>query len=326
MGLTLSAPMRLYRHFNGILQEHLGGSIAIGNFDGVHLGHQEVIKAAGKIAKKEGNPWGVLTFEPHPRSYFNKDAAAFRLTPFHLKARYINELGVDFLVVLQFNHDLAKMSPEDFITTILDRGFQANHIVSGSDFVFGNQRRGTVGFLKEKGAKLNFESVGVTQVMDGSGEVISSTRVRDCLVTAEPAEAAELLGRGFEIEGRVVKGDQRGRKIGFPTANIVVSSMMQPAIGGYAVRAGLSEGNNTIWYDGIANLGYRPTFGGTTCLLETHIFDFNEDIYGKHLRVALVGFIRPEVKFDGINELQAQITSDTGLAKLILSGKPPEFR
>jgi len=162
--------------------------------------------------------------------------------------------------------------------------------------------------------------------MDESGEVISSTRVRDCLVTAEPVEAAELLGRGFEIEGRVVKGDQRGRKIGFPTANIVVSSMMQPAIGGYAVRAGLSEGNNTIWYDGIANLGYRPTFGGTTCLLETHIFDFNEDIYGKHLRVALVGFIRPEVKFDGINELQAQITSDTGLAKQILSGKPPEFK
>ena len=117
--------------------------------------------------------------------------------------------------------------------------------------------------------------------MDGSGEVISSTRVRDCLVTAEPAEAAELLGRGFEIEGRVVKGEQRGRKIGFPTANIVVSPIMQPAIGGYAVRAGLSEGNNTIWYDGIANLGYRPTFGGTTCLLETHIFDFNEDIYGK---------------------------------------------
>ena len=151
--------MRLYRHFNGIMQEHLGGSIAIGNFDGVHLGHQEVIKAAGEIAKKKDNPWGVLTFEPHPLSYFDKDAIAFRLTPFHLKARYISDLGVGFLVVLQFNHDLAKMSADDFITTILVRGFQAKHIVSGSDFVFGNKRRGTVDFLKEKGAKILHKNI-----------------------------------------------------------------------------------------------------------------------------------------------------------------------
>ena len=318
--------MRLYRHFNGLLQQHWGGSLAIRNFDGVHLGHREVINTAGKISKKHGAPWGVLTFEPHPRAYFRKDMPPFRLTPFHLKARYIEEMGVDFLVVLQFDENLAKLSADDFIAQVLVGGFRARYIVSGGDFVFGNQRRGTVEFLKIKGINLGFESISVPQITDLAGIGISSTRVRDYLVAAEPAEAARLLGRGFEIEGRVVTGDQRGRKIGFPTANIEVGSMMKPALGGYAVRAGLDEGNDTVWHDGIANLGYRPTFSGTTCLLETHIFDFNQDIYGKHLRVALVEFIRPGIRFKGIEELKAQIKTDSERARVTLARKPVEFR
>ena len=158
--------MRLYRHFNGIYKKHLGGAIAIGNFDGVHLGHQEVVKTAGHIARKRGVPWGVLTFEPHPRSYFNKGSEPFRLTPFRLKSRYIDEMGVDFLVVLQFNDNLAEMTAEGFISDVLAQGLNAKHIVSGSDFVFGNKRQGTVQFLKEKGHQYRFESVGVTQVKD----------------------------------------------------------------------------------------------------------------------------------------------------------------
>ena len=318
--------MRLYRHFDGILKQHQGGAIAIGNFDGVHLGHQEVIKTAGELAKKFSIPWGVITFEPHPRSYFKDDFSSFRLTPFHLKARYIDEMGVDFLVVLQFNKKLANMSAESFISKVLFSGFNARHIISGNDFVFGNQRRGTVALLREKGKEYNFQSIGIAQVKDFSGKVISSTRVRDHLVKAEPRQVSKLLGREFEIEGRVTKGDQRGRTIGFPTANILLNSMMQPAIGGYAVRAGLDEENSSIWYDGIANIGFRPTFEGKTCLLETHIFNFNRDIYGKHLRVALVEFIRPEKKFDGIEELKNQIIADSGLAKKILSGKLTDFK
>jgi len=318
--------MRVYRKFDGLKSQHRGGSIAIGNFDGVHLGHREVIKTAGILAKKHDMPWGVLTFEPHPRAYFNKGAPPFRLTPFHLKARYIEEMGVDFLVVLKFDYNLASMSAEDFVGMILVDGFRVKLVVSGGDFVFGNQRRGTMAFLRSKGKQHGFQSISVPQVIDGAGQIISSTRVREFLVAAKPLEAARLLGRGFEIEGRVITGDQRGRAIGFPTANIVLDSMMHPALGGYAVRAGLDKGKDTVWHDGIANLGYRPTFGGTTCLLETHIFDFDQDIYGKHLRVAFTEFIRPEIKFEGIEALKAQIDSDTGLAKEMLARKPTEFR
>jgi len=317
--------MRIYRHIDEVSGDHRGGSIAIGNFDGVHLGHQEVIRTAGNVAREGGLPWGVVTFEPHPKAFFLKETTPFRLTPFEMKARYIAEMGVDFLVVLSFDAELAQTPADAFVAKVLAGALEAKHVVSGDDFVFGHKRQGTVEFLKSQGETLGFGCSSVGQVEDAGAEVISSTRVRELLGDAKPAEAAKLLGRGFEITGEVAEGDQRGRTIGFPTANIIVDESMQPSLGGYAIRAGLQADGKTVWHDGIANLGYRPTFGGDACLLETHIFDFAEDIYGQILRVALVDYIRPEQKFDGIEALKAQIDSDCGLAREMLANKGPEF-
>ena len=311
--------MRIYRHYEGLANDYLNSVIAIGNFDGVHRGHRDVINSAGKIARDEGRPWGVLTFEPHPRLLFQKDQAPFRLTPFHIKARHIENLGVEFLVVLHFDEAFASISAEQFVKDVLVGGFQANHIVSGYDFLFGHKRGGDTEYLAEKGKELGFNATSVQVVLDENNEPISSTRIRQFLADAKPREAARLLGRDFEIEGRVTHGDQRGRTIGFPTANIEVDSNTHPATGGYAIRAGIDRGTDTVWHDGIANLGYRPTFDGETCLLETNIFDFDQDIYGEHLRVALVEYIRPEQKFDGIEELKAQIVADCSLAKEMLA-------
>jgi riboflavin kinase/FMN adenylyltransferase len=317
--------MKIYRDIQDILEIHQGGSIAIGNFDGVHRGHQAVIQTAGNLARRESLPWGVLTFEPHPKTFFQKEKTPFRLTPFLEKARYIEDEGVDFLVVLEFNDALAHTRAEAFVSNVLLEGFAACHVVSGDDFVFGHNRGGTVDFLKVKGRKLGFGCTSVGQVEDDGGEVISSTRVRELLSNAKPGAAAQLLGHGYEIAGEVVRGDQRGRTIGFPTANLIVDGGMRPSLGGYAVRAGLVGSDGIIWHDGIANLGYRPTFGGDACLLETHLFDFAGDIYGKTLRVSLVDYIRPEQKFDGIEALKAQIDADCGLAREMLANKGPEF-
>ncbi len=311
--------MRIYRHFEGLHGEHLGAAIAIGNFDGVHLGHQEVIGTAGQVARENGCPWGVLTFEPHPRMFFAKDSPPFRLSPFHIKTRHIEAMGVDFLVVLHFDAALASMTAEDFVTDVLAAGFKASHIVSGFDFVFGYQRQGNSHYLEEIGEKLDFATSSVAPINDDSGEAISSTRIRQYLAEGKPTEAARLLGRKFEIEGRVVHGDERGRTIGFATANVDLDTNTRPAMGVYAVRTGIDRGTDTVWHDGVANLGYRPTFDGETPILETHLFDFDQDIYGKHLRVALVEYLRPEHKFNGVEELTAQIKKDCIQAREILS-------
>ena len=317
--------MRIFRHLTGLPDFIAGTSVAIGNFDGVHRGHQEVIKAAGSIAREQGMPWGVLTFEPHPKTFFGGKKLPFLLTPFYMKARYIENLGVDFLVVLEFNETLAQTPADEFVLDVLLGVFAAKHLVSGDDFVFGHKRRGTVEFLKAKSVELGFGCTSVGEVEDGGGAVISSTRIRELLRAAKPALAAQLLGHAFEIEGQVTTGEQRGRTIGFPTANIVVDHGIQPCLGGYAIQAAIEGSGGMVWHDGIANLGYRPTFDGDTCLLETHIFDFSEDIYGKILRVSLVDYIRPEQKFDSIEALKNQIDSDCGLARELLANRTTEF-
>ncbi|MAF49324.1 MAG: riboflavin biosynthesis protein RibF [Rhodospirillaceae bacterium] len=302
--------MRIYRHSGEIAAQHKGGAIAIGNFDGLHLGHQKVINPAG-IAARAGNvPWGVLTFEPHPRMLFDKSAPPFRLTPFHIKVRQIEALGVDFIVVLHFDQQLARMPAGEFVETVLIGGFGARHIVSGHEFVFGHKRLGTADYLAARGAEMGFGTESISEVRDDSGEIISSTRIRQYLFDARPADAGRLLGHPYEIEGRVAHGDERGRHIGFPTANIELDSNMRPALGVYAIRAGIDSGADTVWHDGVANLGYRPTFDGERPVLEAHLFDFDQDIYGKHLRVALIDFLRAERKFDGIDALKAQIKKD----------------
>ena len=225
-------------------------------------------------------------------------------------------------MVLHFDIEFSRRSAEDFVTEVLVGNLAARHVVYGFDFVFGHQRKGTAQFLEAEGRARGFGTTSVGQVVDESGEVVSSTRIRAYLAEGRPLDAARLLGRAFEIEGRVVPGDKRGRLLGFPTANVMLDTTTPPAFGVYAVRAGMDESAATVWHDGVANLGYRPTFGGTTPVVETFIFDFADDIYGKHLRVALVEFLRPERKFEGIAELTAQIKSDCEEARRRLAKTP----
>ncbi len=314
--------MRIFRHFNDLPAEVRGAAVAIGNFDGLHLGHQAVIGEAGRIAQSAGVPWAALTLEPHPRSVFAPNAPPFRLTPFRTKARQIEALGVDCLVVLHFDLDFSRLSAPAFVDEVLVEGLAAHYVVSGYDFVFGHGREGDCELLLHLGREKGYGFTGVQPVCDDGGEVYSSTRVRECLRNADPRAAARLLGRPFEIEGRVERGDERGRTIGFPTANLHLGEYLRPATGVYAVRAAVEGGDRTVWMDGVANLGHRPTFGDNEIVLETHLFDFEDDIYGHLLRVALIEHLRPEKKFDGVDGLKAQIADDCEQARRILAQSP----
>jgi len=315
--------MRIFRHYEDLPPEVKGGAVAIGNFDGVHLGHREVIGEAGWIAKAHRIPWVVLTFEPHPRMVFMPDQDPFRITPFRIKTRHIEELNVDHLVVLQFDMDFARREAEDFIQQVLVDGLEARHVVCGYDFYFGARRRGNPDMLLHKGQEHGFGFTCVNPVSDGGGVAYSSTRVREYLRSGGPQQAWDILGRPFEIEGRVIKGDQRGRTIGFPTCNIELHDYMTPAMGVYAIRAGVDHGTHTVWHDGVANIGKRPTFDKRDILLEAHLFDYEGDLYGEHVRVALVDFIRHEQKFSGLDEIKAQIAKDCITAKDILKKTEP---
>lgn len=313
--------MRIYKHYIELPEEFRNSSIAIGNFDGMHQGHCKVISRAGIFAHERGVPWGVLTFEPHPREIFDIDKPLFRLTPFDMKARQIEAMGVEFLVVIHFDNEFAKITADEFVDQVIVQGFEASYVVSGFNFAFGHKRAGNTSFLQMKGEQFGFGTTGIKQVLDDTGEIISSTRIRKFLLDGNPRAAGNLLGRNYEIEGIVSQGDQRGRKIGFPTANIKLDDHMRIANGVYAIKAGIDRGPDTVWHDGVANLGYRPTFNGSQCVLETHLFDFDEDIYDAYLRVALIDFIRPEQKFDGVEGLTVQIKKDISQSKSILIDK-----
>lgn len=304
--------MRIFRHHTELPADAKGAAVAIGNFDGVHRGHQAVIGEAGRIAQGADIPWAVLTFEPHPRQLFRPDDPPFRLTPFRIKARTVEAMGADEMVVLHFDRALASLSADDFVSQVLVDGLGVSHVVAGYDFVFGNDRKGDCDLLLRRGRDAGFGFTAVGAVKDKDGEVYSSTRVRNCLAAADPAGAAAILGRPFEIEGRISDGDKRGRTLGFPTANLhLEGEYLRPAMGVYAVRAGIDKGTGTVWHNGVANLGIRPTFGDNEMVLETHFLDgFDDDIYGKHLRVALVDYLREEMKFDGVDALKEQIGQD----------------
>ena len=310
--------MRIYRHYDALPADARGAAVAIGNFDGVHPGHQTVIHEAGLIAGDMCRPWTVLTFEPHPRAFFTPDSEPFRLTPFRSKARRIAELGADLLIVQRFDKAFSSLPAEDFVNTVLVDGLGAGHVVSGYDFVFGHKRGGNCELLLAMGAKKGFGFTAVNAQTDSSGEAYSSTRVRERLGDADPRGAAAILGRDFEIEGRVARGEARGKSIGFPTANIPLGAYLRPALGVYAVRAMIEQENGEIWLDGVANIGVRPTFGSDGVVLEVFLFDFDDDLYGKRLRVRLVDFLRPEKKFDGVDDLKAQIAQDSAKAQKIL--------
>ena len=309
--------MRLFRHHAPLPADATGAVLALGNFDGVHRGHQTVIAAAGAVARSLGAPLGVLTFEPHPRQVFRPEDAPFRLTPLRVKTREIETLSADLLFSLHFDKEFAQRTAENFVDEILVAALGVRHVVIGYDFVFGRGRAGTVDFLKDMGAKRGFGVDVVAAVAEDGTEVISSTRIREHLVAGRPADAARLLGRAWEIDGRVEHGDARGRTIGFPTANVMLADYLRPAAGVYAVRVGIERADGTEWHNGVANIGTRPTVGGTDLRLEAHLLDFAGDLYGAHLRVALDEFIRPERKFASFDELKQQIAADAIQARSI---------
>lgn len=309
--------MQIFREAGDYPRERRGAVIALGNFDGVHRGHQTVIGQAGEVAEARGTDLGVLTFEPHPRSFFRPDDPPFRLTPFSTKAHQLQALGLDVLVCLAFDKPLASLTAQEFIDRILVDALGVGVLVVGYDFKFGQGRGGDVETLKADG---RFEVLVIDPAKAGSGEVYSSTKIRTYLENGEPGQAAALLGRPFEIEGEVLAGAQIGRTIGFPTANLDLGGYIRPAYGVYAVRVGVETGRvgETLWCDGVANLGKRPTVDGLTEKFEVHLFDFDRDLYGTHMRVALIEFLRGERKFDGLDELKAQIARDSHAARVIL--------
>lgn len=294
----------------------------MGNFDGVHRGHAVLIGKTRELAEAAGRPAGVLTFEPHPRSVFFPRSGPFRLTPFRVKERELDRLGVDLLFVQHFDLAFAAKSAEDFIAEIIVGAIAASHVVVGWDCTFGKGRRGTPEMLHEAGLKHGF-ALTVLEPVLGEGEMAySSTHIRELLKAGKPQEAAALLGRYWEIDGRVMTGDRRGRTIGFPTANLGLDDYLHPAFGVYAVRVmgdGVDDPLAGRSVPGVANIGLRPTVGGLVPRLEAHLFDVDADLYGRHLRVALVDFIRPERKFAGIDALKAQIAEDATRARTILA-------
>jgi len=318
-------PLRVIRHPAPGSRHPRGAVLALGNFDGLHRGHAALIGAARDQARAQGGPAAVLTFEPHPRSVFMPEAEPFRLTPFRVKEREIARLGVELLFVQHFDMQFAKRSAETFITDLLLGAIGISHIVVGHDCTFGNRRRGTPDMLREAAAERGFGLSVIEPVRGGDSAVYSSTHIRELLRGGRPREAAAQLGRWWEIDGRVIVGDRRGRTIGFPTVNIGLGEYLRPAFGVYAVRVSGDGADDPFagrTIDGVANIGLRPTVGTPEPRLEAHLFDIDGDLYGRHLRVALVDFIRPEQKFAGIDALKAQIAADAARAREILAATP----
>jgi riboflavin kinase / FMN adenylyltransferase len=316
--------MRIFRHVAGLPDFVRDTSVAIGNFDGVHLGHRAVIREAAAHSERLGTTLSVITFDPHPRRFFRPEEPPFQLTPLRSKVRRFEDIGVDQLLVVHFDADTSQLTHEQFVDTFITGGFHAKHVTVGYDFVFGAGRGGNGDYLRKRAAEGGFGVSVIEPVKDQSEMVYSSTNIRNCLHDGNPSGAANLLGRLWEVEGRVIKGDQRGRQIGFPTANIALDDYLEPALGVYAVWVGVEEGGVTNWHAGCANIGRRPTFDKNEVNCETYIFDFTDDIYDKLLRVALVEYIRPEKKFDGIAQLREQIALDSHDARALLDSIGPD--
>jgi riboflavin kinase/FMN adenylyltransferase len=306
----------LIRDWPGVPPEARGATVALGNFDGVHLGHAHLLRAAH--AARPDAPRAVLTFEPHPRGFFRPDDPPFRLTLDAERADALSALGVSLLYQFRFDATLAAMTATDFITTILHRGLGAAHLACGPDFAFGHRRGGDVRLLAARAEALGMGFTVVTPYADARGP-LSSTRIRRALQDGYPDWAAAELGRPWAIRGIVAHGDKRGRTIGFPTANVALGAHLEPARGVYAVSVRLADGAT---HAGVANIGRRPTVNeGPESRLEAHLFDFDRDLYGQEVSVALLGFLRPEQKFAGLDALRAQIARDAAAARAVHDGR-----
>ncbi|HUJ03640.1 MAG TPA: bifunctional riboflavin kinase/FAD synthetase [Rhizomicrobium sp.] len=315
--------MRIFRHYSDVPDALKGAVVALGNFDGVHLGHQALIGEARRLANERGAPLGVLAFEPHPQEFFRPGTENFRLTPFRTKARLIAGLGADAMYALAFDADMAKKSAQEFVIDVLVEGLGVGHVVVGADFQFGKGRSGNITVLSYMGEMEGFGvSIFAPVEAEGHGK-ISSTDIRKALKSGRPEEAASLLGHWWTIESHVIPGDKRGRTIGFPTINMRLEGSLEPAYGIYAVRARVLENDVTIaQYDGVASYGIRPMFAVPQPILETYLFGFSGDLYGSHLAIELVAWLRPEAKFESLDALKAQIARDCEDAKAALARAP----
>jgi len=312
-GAATPLVMRILRDPQYTRPEDRGASAAIGNFDGVHRGHRHVID----LARRVGAPLGVVTFEPHPREFFAPDAPPFRLMSAEARAHRLEKLGVDILAELPFDARLSALSAEEFARDILARGLGLSHVVVGADFCFGKGRVGTADMLRDFGARYGFD-VTIAELLTAEDGAVSSTAIRTALADGRPRDAAAMLDHWHRIEGPVLHGDKRGRDLGYPTANMALEGLHVPRLGVYAVLVDVLDGSHAGTYRGVANLGIRPMFERATPNLETYLFDFTGDLYGCHLSVGLIEWLRGEVKFDGLDALVAQMDRDSAAARKAL--------
>lgn len=311
--------MRIVRDWQFVDEQDRGASAAIGNFDGVHRGHQYVIDIARAEAARRAAPLGVMTFEPHPRQYFAPKAPPFRLMNAEGRANRLDWFGVDVLYELSFNDTLSALTPEAFARDVIAGGLGLAHVVVGEDFHFGKGRTGNAATLADFGRDLGF-GVTVAPLMHDTGEEISSTAIRQALTDGRPRDAARMLGHWHRIDGTVIRGDQRGRLLGYPTANMSITGLHPPKFGVYVVKVDVLTGPHAGAYGGAASMGVRPMFGENLPNLESFLFDFKGDIYGEHLSVALIDYLRPEEKFASLEALVAQMDADCARAREVLAG------
>ena len=300
--------------------EHQRGVLAIGNFDGVHLGHQVVIAEALKLARANNAPCHVLTFEPHPRTLFKPQSPVFRLTPADMKSKVLNAFGVDGVLVLPFDRELASTSADEFVDEFLCKRARTSHVITGFNFLFGKDRQGTPEFLKKAGQQRDFGVTIVEAHADAGGEPVSSSRIRRLLGAGDVSAANRLLGYRWCVGGEVIKGAQIGRTLGYPTANLSLPASNHLAHGIYAVRMRLPDGSLR---DGVASHGRRPTFDDGEALLETFVFDFDGDLYGKPVQISLFEHLRAEQKFDNVDDLVKQMRLDEDRARNVLANAEP---
>lgn len=307
--------LRIIHGWKSLAPADRGASVALGNFDGVHRGHQQVIAGAAGAAKATGAPLAVITFDPHPRRLFQPDEPAFRLMTVEQQARALDDMGVDRLYVLNFDFEMANFSDRGFVEHVLHEGLGVSHVAVGFDISFGKGRTGSPEAMAAYGAEFGF-TVSVAAAAGEGAEKFSSTGVRAALRDGRPEEATAILGRPFAIEGVVRRGKQLGRTLGFPTANVFMADYVVPRLGVYATRTRLPDGRV---YAGVANIGNNPTTGEVETRLEVWLFDFDEDLYGQVIETQLIAFLRPEEKFGSIDEMVVQIRRDEAAARGILA-------
>ncbi len=305
--------MQYFEDYKNLPQECKGAVIVIGNFDGVHSGHQVLLSSAREIANNLGKPLGILTFEPHPRRLFHPDEPPNRITPMDLKAERLALSGVDILYALPFNWDFASQSAEDFVQHVLIDGLDASHVIVGFDFRFGQLRQGSPETIKNAGIDVTV----IDEVTGHAGEDLSSSRVRQLIRHGKIDGANQVLGWDWEIRGEIFKGDQRGRELGYPTANMKLEDTIHPAYGVYACFAQIKGEDK--WHMAATNIGIRPMFEVPMAQVETFIFDFDREIYGKTLCVRPVQFLRGEAKFNSLDALIVQMEKDCTQAREVLS-------